>query len=91
MKHATPPIMDPLAQTHAVLTVQTDADQTMEIAMIVWRECLEANATRPVVLGVCLAVTKSLDIVHVNKDGKTILVWVSSLPMYSLFSTFGIN
>lgn len=25
VKHATPPIMDPHAQTHAVLTVETDA------------------------------------------------------------------
>lgn len=71
--------MGPHAQTHAVLTVPTDADQTMGTAMVVWRECLEANVTRRVVLGVCLVVTKSLDIAHVNKDGKTILVWVSSL------------
>lgn len=53
-KHATPPIMDPHAQTHAVLTVETDAAQPMEIAMIVLRVCLDANATRRVVPGVCL-------------------------------------
>lgn len=91
VKHATPPIMDPHAQTHAVLTVETDAAQTMEIAMIVLRVCLDANATRRVVPGVCLVVTKSLDTVPVNKDGKKINVLVSSIIFYSDFSTFKIK
>lgn len=52
MKHATPTVMGPLAQIHAVLIVQTDADQKMEIAMLVWRVCLESNATKRAVLGV---------------------------------------
>lgn len=91
VKHATPPIMDPHAQTHAVLTVETDAARTMEIAMIVLRVCLDANATRRVVPGVCLVVTKSLDTVPVNKDGKKINVLVSSIILYSVFSTFKIK